>query len=193
MWPIKRQARRMEGGMYAQREIKKDMNIWTRHVRFTRSVLARKVVSVNNTNHNTNKKTYSNKIKNKPKMAPRWPQEAPRWPQICIHRATAKTKNRKIYIYILSGPETVIGLFPFVHELSQPARPFRHVPAGVRAGGVGYSGFRKDGPARSWPGPDAECPKTAPIPFSEAPDKTPGFWDTPISAHVVPDPVSRLF
>ena len=58
----------MEGGMYAQREIKKDMNIWTRHVRFTRSVIARKVVSVNNTNHNTNKKTYSNRIKNKPKM-----------------------------------------------------------------------------------------------------------------------------
>ena len=32
------------------------------------SVLAGKVVSVNNTNHNTNKKTYSNRIKNKPKM-----------------------------------------------------------------------------------------------------------------------------
>ena len=31
-----------------------------------------------------------------------------------------------------------------------------------------YSGFRKDGPASSWPGPDAKCPKVAPIPTASA-------------------------
>ena len=51
----------------------------------------------------------------------------------------------------------------------------------------------EDCPASSWPGPDGKCPKMARFQPFELKLSPRGFSGTPSSAHVLPDPVSRLF
>ena len=60
--------------------------------------------------------------------------------------------------------------------LRPPQTPLDPGPPAQGRVRTGYCGFRKDGPASSWPGPDGKCPKMASIPSSIALDKTLGVF-----------------